>query len=481
MYCTMCLKEIPDESHFCCYCGKEIHTKQICPHCDTKLPIDASFCCSCGFKLEPNSSDSITHPDSTIEYTDSELSYYFPTISNYYTYNNIPDDLKKYCDILITPDDVYPTVFDINTVNLIKNYYNNGYKKILLITPTFLNSNADSQFKVTLNDFDIDVVIFSEGIFTISANLFTNNASLQAIWFPNSLTCIDNYAFANCINLKHIDMQDNVVIIKKGAFQNCTNLLPFKLSQNLYFIDDYSFNYCNTFNLTQKDFPAKFIGEYCFQGTAITALTFSNPLHLGIGAFAACSQLTEVNFNFDEILDVPTSIFAECENLNAINYTRFNNLGSSNYGYVFQNNNNTIIFNCAGAGQIDTINAHAISNAFYAVNLCSTSCIFADIILTNAFCECTFNELIIAQSFFKEHTHVIAQQAFNMCTFKKLTIYANTIETNAFVDCSFDVLNIYTNNIAKNAFSNCNVTLLRINDVRLSDDSTNSYFFNDSI
>ena len=48
MKCSKCLREIPDGSEFCSYCGSKQEEKLFCRKCGRELPPDSDFCQFCG-------------------------------------------------------------------------------------------------------------------------------------------------------------------------------------------------------------------------------------------------------------------------------------------------------------------------------------------------------------------------------------------------------------------------------------------------
>lgn len=52
MNCRNCKKQIPEDSVFCPFCGKDVIPDDVCPNCRHKLPDGSVFCPFCGSQVE---------------------------------------------------------------------------------------------------------------------------------------------------------------------------------------------------------------------------------------------------------------------------------------------------------------------------------------------------------------------------------------------------------------------------------------------
>ena len=54
---------------------------------------------------------------------------------------------------------------------------------------------------------------------------FANNANLESVVLPETLTTINNNAFSNCTSLTTINLPESVTTINGSSFGNCTSLV----------------------------------------------------------------------------------------------------------------------------------------------------------------------------------------------------------------------------------------------------------------
>ena len=119
---------------------------------------------------------------------------------------------------------------------------------------------------------EITMVYIGEGISSVGANAFNNNANqlvkvvlpntlkvigaaafnycinLQDIEIPSGVTMIDTRAFCGCKKLQTIEIPDSVTTIGSQAFGECESLKEMKLSKNVHNIGDMAFSGCNSLN-----------------------------------------------------------------------------------------------------------------------------------------------------------------------------------------------------------------------------------------
>ncbi|MBF0495154.1 MAG: zinc ribbon domain-containing protein [Deltaproteobacteria bacterium] len=78
--CPSCGQESPQDSVYCCKCGRElgvseeanaIESDMDCPSCGQQTPLHSSFCCSCGRNLRSGQTEASPDPvDDSGEVTD---------------------------------------------------------------------------------------------------------------------------------------------------------------------------------------------------------------------------------------------------------------------------------------------------------------------------------------------------------------------------------------------------------------------------
>ena len=120
---------------------------------------------------------------------------------------------------------------------------------------------------------------------------------------------IDDYLFADCTSLKNIILPATVTEIGAGAFSGCNQLTGVAVAEDsaLAVIGHNAFSGCSKFKgisvvgetITGFVVPAtvSFIGDYAFEGCAITALDFAEDgvlARIGYKVFADCTSLTTV-------------------------------------------------------------------------------------------------------------------------------------------------------------------------------------------
>ena len=196
----------------------------------------------------------------------------------------------------------------------------------------------------------LEKVVVSEGITEIGDGLFSYFYYLKSVQLPESLTAIGTSAFANCFCLTEINIPESVTKFGANAFyetawlniqrtENRNFSRPALISVNDILIDgqDYgSYSPSTTLSVAElgtaitaigdgaflraQDIGAvdltntiflTDIGEFAFEESSITSVVLPrNVNHIGMEAFAGCSNLTEVTIQnaFCEIYDHSSTI-----------------------------------------------------------------------------------------------------------------------------------------------------------------------------
>ena len=106
------------------------------------------------------------------------------------------------------------------------------------------NENVELSFaRYTGEDYTVFV---PEGITTIGAHAFENNATLNNVVLPRSLKKIGKYAFANCTNLHNVMFSGGIERIGGHAFEGCVLLSTVELVTCCSDIKPTAFNGCIT-------------------------------------------------------------------------------------------------------------------------------------------------------------------------------------------------------------------------------------------
>ncbi len=128
---------------------------------------------------------------------------------------------------------------------------------------------------------------------------FKDNANLETIVIPNSVTDIEPQAFKNCKKLKKVNMPDSVKDIGYSSFENCSSLSSITLSKSIKYISSYCFMSCNS--LTSVVIP-KGLNDICD------------------GAFGFCANLKSIVIP-NSVKVIYYSAFEDCKKLTDIYYT----------------------------------------------------------------------------------------------------------------------------------------------------------------
>lgn len=148
-------------------------------------------------------------------------------------------------------------------------------------------------------------ITFPTGYTIIESGMCKDCASLTAATITSTATQIKASAFTNCISLTSFTIPDSVTRIDNYAFSGCTSLenVHFPtgsstvLSSTTY--SNYLFRNCGFKTLTIPD-NITVMGQYCFMdNTKLTTLVVGNSCSgFGYNAFANCTALTSVTFNY---------------------------------------------------------------------------------------------------------------------------------------------------------------------------------------
>ena len=95
---------------------------------------------------------------------------------------------------------------------------------------------------------NLETVILSERLQTISPCTFEGCHALQRITLPDSVTSIDYDAFRGCDALKEISLSSNLESIGSGAFVNCDNLRELILPEKINYLEESIFMGCDRIN-----------------------------------------------------------------------------------------------------------------------------------------------------------------------------------------------------------------------------------------
>lgn len=145
------------------------------------------------------------------------------------------------------------------------------------------------------------VVEIPEGVETIDAQAFQNNANIKIVKLPSTVKYINQYAFYGCQNLQKVEVSkenDNEIDVGPYAFASCPELTTINMN-NVREIGDYAFYGCVKLKFESKDFlpKAQKVGPYSFSychSLTEVQLPESISSNIGDGAFSNCMHLEKI-------------------------------------------------------------------------------------------------------------------------------------------------------------------------------------------
>ena len=98
-------------------------------------------------------------------------------------------------------------------------------------------------------------LIIKASITKLPQKQFFGFKDIESLIITSPLDSISAQCFAYCDNLKEVILPSSIKYIRYGAFRGCKRLLGLRLPENLYEIEDYAFEECSSLN--QLVFPEK--------------------------------------------------------------------------------------------------------------------------------------------------------------------------------------------------------------------------------
>lgn len=184
-------------------------------------------------------------------------------------------------------------------------------------------------------------IVIGNEVKRIPSYLFSNQALLKTVEFPNSLNSIGNYAFYSCkgitniiipsVNsigenafsycseLTNVSIGNNIETIGKRAFLACRKLTSINMGNSLKTIEDEAFCACTGITNVNLGSSLKTIGESAFSGcSSLTNITLPNSVvTLDKYAFSGCSGLKSVTLG-NSIVNINSYTFRNCTSLDSI-------------------------------------------------------------------------------------------------------------------------------------------------------------------
>ena len=128
----------------------------------------------------------------------------------------------------------------------------------------------------------------------IGEGCFANNVHLETVRIPEGIREIDDYGFECCSLIKKVYLPKSLRSIGEGAFSGCAQMSYVDMEDGLTSIGRGAFLYCMKLRMLEIPESVSRLGRF---------------------AFAGCEALTSVEFNGDQVSDLPDRIFCNCINL----------------------------------------------------------------------------------------------------------------------------------------------------------------------
>lgn len=140
--------------------------------------------------------------------------------------------------------------------------------------------------------YDLEQVVLSQGLTSITTGLFKECNNLTSVNIPASCNAIGDSAFYDCSSLTSVTIGNSVTRIGKSAFDRCIQLTDVTFGQSVETIDELAFFYCPLSHLTLPD-KLKRIEWAAFAGCdGFTELVIPDQVtKIGTYAFGGCHSL----------------------------------------------------------------------------------------------------------------------------------------------------------------------------------------------
>ena len=217
---------------------------------------------------------------------------------------------------------------------------------------------------------------------------FAGLSNLEQVQMPNSVTEIGSYAFKDCTLLKNINISNSLKTIRESTFLNCASLNEITIPGVVEYIFSSAFGGCKGLENITINEGVKGIYDNAFSGCGnITEISIPNTVGIiGTDAFKNCTSLQIVSigsglktlgnsqvYSDGRLTNDGTSIFANCNNLEAIYVNANNEYYTSVDGVLFANDGKTLVLFPTAKYQtyyeipedVESISSHAFQDCQY--------------------------------------------------------------------------------------------------------------------
>jgi hypothetical protein len=195
---------------------------------------------------------------------------------------------------------------------------------------------GDSAFA---NNASLDGVTVPDSVTSFGVSVFDTCTNLDSVTLGNGLTNINDYDFHVCASLTNVVVPGSVTSIGVSAFDTCTNLMSITIAGSVVSIGDYAFQNC--------------------AGLSSIALPDS-VTNIGSGGFQNCSDLTNVMIGV-YLAGLGSDPFYSCASLLTINVAALNGSFCSVAGILYDRDTNTVI-RCPEANTNNCIIPDSVTN-----------------------------------------------------------------------------------------------------------------------
>ena len=193
-----------------------------------------------------------------------------------------------------------------------------------LLEDGIIYSKDKTQIGLVLKDLATEDLVIADGVTTIAASAFANQASLKSVSLPASIKEIGASAFANCVNLQSVtfrksdEVAESMTILRDKLFQGCKSLTTITgIPSTVTSFGSYTFAACPL----SADFaiPSQItsVGTYAFADSGIQSVVIPQGLtKINTNMFDRCLSLTSVTFaEGNKLTTIENNAFRGCKAL----------------------------------------------------------------------------------------------------------------------------------------------------------------------